>query len=108
MRAGLDGVPGLVQELADVADALVDCLGPDAEQGGDGDLGQREALVEGGGQEPVGQRQDRAAAGARSGQPQAVAAALVQARLPLLVMRSWPCCALGFPDRSGARADHRG
>jgi len=53
VRAGLDGVPGLVQELADVADAPVDCLGPDGEEGGDGDLRQREALVEGGGQEPV-------------------------------------------------------
>jgi hypothetical protein len=40
----------------DVADALGDRLGPDAEQGGDGDLGQAEALVEDGGQEPVGQR----------------------------------------------------
>jgi hypothetical protein len=39
VRAGLDGVPRLVQELADVADALVDGLGPDAEQDGDGDLG---------------------------------------------------------------------
>ena len=38
VRAGLDGVAGLLQELADVADALVDCLGPDAGQGGDGDL----------------------------------------------------------------------
>ncbi len=27
-------------------------LGPDAEQGGDGELGQSEALAEGGGQEP--------------------------------------------------------
>ena len=88
MRAGLDGVPGLVQELADVTDALVDCLGPDAEQDGDGDLGQRQALVEGGGQEPVCQGQDRAAAGAGSGQPRAVAAALIQARLPLLVMQA--------------------
>ena len=34
MRAGLDGVSGLVQELADVAEPLVDHLGPDAEQGG--------------------------------------------------------------------------
>ena len=64
VRAGLDGVSGLVQELADVADALVDRFGPDAEQGGDGDLGQGEALVEDGGQEPVGQGEDGAAAGA--------------------------------------------
>ena len=49
MRARLNGVPGLVQELADLAYAPVDCLGPDAEQGGDGHLGQGEVLVEGGG-----------------------------------------------------------
>jgi hypothetical protein len=67
--------------------ALVDCLGPDAEKGSDGDLGQRQALLQGGGQESVGQGQDRAAAGAGSGLPRAVAAALVQARLPLLVMQ---------------------
>ena len=53
VRAGLDGVPGLGQELADVADALADGFGPDAEQGGDSDLRQGEALVQGGGQEPV-------------------------------------------------------
>ncbi len=38
VRAGLDGVFGLFQELADVPDALVDRLGPDAGQDGDGDL----------------------------------------------------------------------
>lgn len=68
MRGGVDGVPGLVQELADVADAFVDGLGPDAEQDGDGDLGQRQALVQGGGQEPVGQApgpQRRGPAGTR-------------------------------------------
>jgi hypothetical protein len=32
--------PALVQELADVADALVDRLGPDSEQGGNGEQGQ--------------------------------------------------------------------
>lgn len=48
-------MPGLFQELADVADSLVDGFGPDAEQGGDGDLGQGDALVQGGGQEPVGE-----------------------------------------------------
>ena len=73
--AWLDGVSGLVQELADVADALVDRLGPDGEQGGDGDLGQVQAVVEGGGQEPAGEGEDGAAAGAGGGQPGAVAAA---------------------------------
>jgi hypothetical protein len=58
------GVPGLGQELADVADALVDRFRADAEQDSDGDLGQREALVQDGGQEPVGQGEDGAAAGA--------------------------------------------
>ena len=77
---------GLVQELADVADAPVDRLGPDGEQGGDGDLRQGEALVEGGGQEPVGQGEDGAAPGARGGQPRAVTAALVQVRFAPLVM----------------------
>ena len=84
MRAGLDGVPGLVQELADIADALVDRLGPDAEQGGKGDLRQGEALVEDGGQEPVGQGEDGAAAGSLAClDAGAVAAALVQAFFPL-------------------------
>ena len=76
---GLDGVAGLVQELADVADALVDRFGPDAEEGGDGDLGQGEALVQDGGQEPVGEGEDGTAAGAGGGQPRPVAAAGVQA-----------------------------
>jgi hypothetical protein len=89
-RSGRDGVSGLAEELADVADALVDRFGPDAEQGGDGDLGQGETLVEDGGQEPVGEGEDRAAAGAGGGQPRAVAAAGVQACLPLLVVRSGP------------------
>jgi hypothetical protein len=34
VRAGLDGMSGLVQELADIADALVDRLGPDSERPG--------------------------------------------------------------------------
>ena len=53
VRTGLDGVPGLVQELADVADAPVDRLRPDAGQGSDGGLGQGKAQVQDGGQEPV-------------------------------------------------------
>ena len=40
VRSGLDDVSGLAQELADMADALVDRFGPDAEQGGDGDRGR--------------------------------------------------------------------
>jgi hypothetical protein len=87
VRAWLDDVSGLVKELADVTDALVDRLGPDAEQGGDGDLGQGEPLVEDGGQGPVGQGEEGAAAGAGGGQSRAVTAALVQAGLPLLVVQ---------------------
>jgi hypothetical protein len=87
VRAGLDGVPGLVQELADVADVLVDCFRPDAEQGGDGDLRQGQALVKERGQEPVGQGQDGAAADPGSDQPGTVTTALVQVRLPLLVVQ---------------------
>jgi hypothetical protein len=87
VRAGLDGAPGLVQELADVPDAPVDRLRPDAEQGGDGDLRQGKALVQDGGQEPVGQGEDGPASDAGGDQPRAVAAALVQAGLPLLVMQ---------------------
>ena len=64
MRAGLDDVPCLSQEFADLADAPVDRLGPDAGQGGDGDLRQGKALVEGRGQEPVSEGEDGAAAGA--------------------------------------------
>jgi hypothetical protein len=56
------------------------------EQGSYGDLGQGEALVEDDGQEPVGQGKHGAPAGAGGGQPGAVAAALVQARFPLLVV----------------------
>jgi hypothetical protein len=53
----------------------------------DGDLGQGKALVQDGGQEAVGQGEDGPAADAGCDQPRAVAAALVQARVPLLVMR---------------------
>ena len=58
-------MPDLFQELAGVADALADRLGPDAEQDGDGDLGQPEAVVRGGGQKPVSQGEHRAAASFR-------------------------------------------
>lgn len=87
MRAGLDGVSGLFQELAGIADALVDRFGPDAEQGSDGGLRQGMALVKDGGQEPVGEGEDGAAVGAGGRQPRAVAAAPIQARFPLLVMQ---------------------
>jgi hypothetical protein len=43
--------------------------------------------VEDGGQEPVGEAEDGAAAGAGGGQPRPVAAAGVQAGLPVLVMQ---------------------
>ena len=68
VRAGLDSMSGLAQELAELADAPDDRLGPDGEQGSDGDLWQGEALVKGGGQEPVCQGEDgrRPAPGAAS------------------------------------------
>jgi hypothetical protein len=69
VRAWLDGVSGLFEELADVADAPVDCSGVDAEQGGDGGLRQGEALVEDGGQEPVGEGADGAAASSAGRSP---------------------------------------
>jgi hypothetical protein len=87
VRAGLNGVSGLLQELPDVADAPVDRLGPDGEQCRDGDLRQVQALVQDGGQKPVGEGEAGAAAGAGSGQAGAVAAAFVQAGFPLLVMQ---------------------
>jgi hypothetical protein len=65
VRAGLDRVPGLVQELANVADALVDRLCPDTNSATAGDLRQSQALVEGDGQEPVGEAEDGTAAGSR-------------------------------------------
>jgi hypothetical protein len=43
----LTTLDNMVQELADVADALADCLGPDSEQDGDGDLGQCQAATGG-------------------------------------------------------------
>jgi len=52
----MDGVSALLEELADIADALVDRLGPDAEEGGDDDLRQGEPLMQSGGQEAVGLR----------------------------------------------------
>jgi len=107
VRAGLDGVPGLVQELADVADALVDRLRPDAGQGGDGGLGQGKALVQDGGQEAVGQGEDGPAADAGCDQPRAVAAALVQAHLPLLVMRRHTRGDQGAPLLGRQAGQHR-
>ena len=83
-RSGLDGVSGLVEELADVADALVDRFGPDTEQGRDGDLGQGETLVEDGGQDPVGEGEGGAAAGAG-----AVSRGRWPRRASRLVSRCW-------------------
>src|SRR5450755_2975331 len=103
----MDGVSGLVQELADVADALVDCLGPDAEQGGDGDLGQGEALVEDGGQEPVGEGEDGAAAGSGGSHPGAVTAACVQVRFALLVVECQQRGDQGVPVAGGQPGDGR-
>jgi hypothetical protein len=82
----LDGGACLVEELADVAEALVDGLGPDAEQGRDGDLGQAQAVVEDGGQEPAGEGEDGPSAGPLADfDAGPVAAALVQVRCPWLV-----------------------
>ena len=52
----MDGVSALLEQLVDIADALVDRLGPDAEEGGDDDLRQGEPLMQSGGQEAVGLR----------------------------------------------------
>ena len=72
------------QQFPDVPQAPVDCLGADAEQGGDGDLGQAVPAMEDGGQEPVGECEDRAAPGAPVALGAwAVAASFVQVRLAL-------------------------
>lgn len=55
------------QEFAGFTHAAVHCLGAEAEQGGDGDLGQGEAMVQGDGNEPVGQGEYRVAPGAVPG-----------------------------------------
>lgn len=100
VRAGLDVVFGLVQERADVADALVDHLGPNPEQGGDGDLRQGQAIVQDGGQEPVGQGEDGAAAGSLAClDAGAVGAAFVQAGFPLLVVQGHQRGDRGVPFR---------
>jgi hypothetical protein len=83
--AGLDDVPGLVQQLADVADVRVDGLGPDAEQGGDVLLGQAVAVVQGCGGELAGEGEQGAAAGAGGYLAGPVAAAAVQAGFAGLV-----------------------
>ena len=49
------------------------------------------------GQEPVGQGEDGPPAGARCGQPGAVAAAFAQAGFPLLVVQHYQCCDQGVP-----------
>jgi hypothetical protein len=60
---GGDGVTGSVEQGADVADVLVDRLGPDAGQDGEGGRGQAEALMQDGGEQSVGEGEPRAAAG---------------------------------------------
>ena len=80
---------GLVEQVSGVADAPVDGFGADAEQGGDGDLGQGVAVVQDGGQEPVGEGEGGAAAGAGAGLSGAVAASFVQLGFPLLVRAAW-------------------
>jgi hypothetical protein len=47
---GLDGVARLLQQASGVADPPVACFGADAEQGGDGDMGKREPMVQDGSQ----------------------------------------------------------
>jgi hypothetical protein len=49
----LEGVAGSCQQVSDVPDAFVDRFGTDGEQGGDGDLGQAESVVQDGGQDSV-------------------------------------------------------
>jgi hypothetical protein len=74
---GLDGSFCPIQQASDVADALVDGLGPDTEQASDSHLGQSEPIVEDGGQEPVGEGEDGAAAGSGADPPGPVAASFV-------------------------------
>ena len=107
MRGGLDGVSGLAEELADVAGAPVDCSGVDAEEGGDSGLGQGVAVVQDGGQEPVGEGEDGAAAGSGGGQPRAVAAAGVQAGFPLLVVEGHQGGDQGVPFPGGQAGQGR-
>ena len=52
--SGGDGVSGLLQESAGVLDVLVEGFSADGEQGGEGGLGDPEPVVQGGGQELVG------------------------------------------------------
>jgi hypothetical protein len=80
-------VSRLLQELTQLAELPVDRLGSDGEEGGDGDLRQAQPVVQGGGQEPVGEGEYGSAAGARGGQAGAVAAAVVQARLAALLVQ---------------------
>ena len=87
MFGGLDAVAGLCQQPLRVADVPVDGFGADAEQGGDGDLGQGEPVVQDGGQEPVGEGQGGPASGAGAGLSGTVAASFVQLGLPLLVVQ---------------------
>jgi hypothetical protein len=61
VRAGLDGVPGLVQGWRMSRMRLLTVSGRTPKQGGDGDLWQGQAVVQDGGQEPVGQGEDGAA-----------------------------------------------
>ena len=66
-----------------------------------GDLRQGEALVEDGGQDPVGEGEDGAAAGAGGGQSRAVTAAGVQAGFPLLVVEGHQHGDQGVPVLGG-------
>jgi hypothetical protein len=100
LLGGLDGVACLFQETADVADALVDRLWSDAEQGRDGDLGQAEAVVEEGGQESVGEGENGAAPGAAVAlDAWSVAPAFVQVRFPLVLVEGRQRGDQGVPVR---------
>jgi len=83
--------------LTDVAELPVDRFGSDREQGSDGDLREAEPVMQGGGEEPVGEGEYGSAAGAGGGHPGPMATALVQAGLALLVVQGEQGAEQGIP-----------
>jgi hypothetical protein len=79
-------VTRLVEQVSGVADAPVDGFGADAEQGGDGDLGQGVAVVQDGSQYPVGEGEGGTTSGAGAGLSGTVSASFVQLGFPLLMV----------------------
>src|SRR5580693_3018123 len=107
MRGGLDGVSGLVQQAADVADVAADVFGPGLVEGGDGSLGQAVAVVQDGGSELGGEGDLGAAAGAGGDLARAVAAAPVQGGLAEGGGRSGQGGGQGVEGGAGQAGDRR-